>query len=174
MVDTNTKFMSLFLSTKSSDSCLCSNYQPVELLREHISKRIRESKKIKKNLALISKYNVGHELYQCNFCQQYWQHSIAWNWNGKSYFFKVPEIAILEWKAEAYVSPADLLIHSAMMSDYFKDNMFVESSKNCRKESCNQNALSNDVLCRSHFIESLQNFGMLPPEPKGRIFKPYS
>lgn len=105
--------------------------------------------------------------------QQLWQLSNAWNWGGKNYLFKVPYIETKDWTDNPYMSPADMIIYSVSMEEYFKRNKFTESGKACKIENCNKKSLSNNVLCKEHFIESLQKVGLLPQPPQGRMFAPY-
>gem|GEM_PF-6558575 len=100
--------------------------------------------------------------------------NVAWNWGGKEYLFQIPDITPGDWLNEQFMSPAEMLTFSALTGDYFKVNKFVESKRRCQKEECHRMALENNVLCRNHFIESLQRVGLLPKEPKGKIFEPYS
>lgn len=154
--------------------CTCKEYSDLELSRDVISKRIKESKKIKKHLEIKSKSDKGHHLYQCKFCKQLWQLSSAWNWGGKDYFFKIPKTEIEKWNENPFVSPADMTIFSASMNLYFERHKLIESENICRRENCEQKAILKDVLCKKHFIESLQKIGNLPKYPEGKIFEPYT
>ncbi len=154
--------------------CNCETYQPIELTREQITKRIKNNKKILKTLDKLANSENGNILYQCSICGQLWQESGAWNWGGKTYFFQVPKIEIEDWKNEQFMSPADMLIYSALMSDYFERNKLIESEDNCRRENCDNKSIVGNVLCKMHFIENLQKIGNLPQKPSGRIFEPYS
>jgi hypothetical protein len=154
-------------------TCECSTYSDLELIRESIDKRIAVAKKIKRPLRLMAESPEGDSLYKCDVCQQLWQGSRAWNWENKEYLFKVPNIAVADWKEEFFARPDQMLIYSGRMYDYFEKNKFVVSDTRCRKEGCGNNALVNNVLCKEHFIQSLQQFGMLPERPQGRMFSPY-
>tara|TARA_R110002049_G_scaffold80951_5_gene205866 strand:+ start:923 stop:1417 length:495 start_codon:yes stop_codon:yes gene_type:complete len=155
-------------------SCTCKEYSDLELSRDVISKRIKESKKIKKHLEIKSKSDKGHHLYQCEFCNQLWQLSSAWNWGGKDYLFKIPKINIEKWNENPFVSPADMTIFTASMNLYFERHKLIESENICRRENCERKAILKDVLCKKHFIENLQKIGNLPKYPEGKIFEPYT
>ena len=157
-----------------TNSCNCKSYRPLELARDQISRRIKESKEILKTLESQAKANDGTVLYRCKFCGQFWQESIAWNWGGKNYLFKVPETSTSDWLDEQFISPAEMLIYSALMADYFNMNKFIESKTRCQNEKCDRMAVERNVLCQHHFIESLKRVGLLPKEPRGKIFEPYS
>jgi hypothetical protein len=157
-----------------STTCSCAKYLPLELSRDQVEKRIKESQVIQKSLDLQCESPNGHSLFQCKFCKQAWQLSSAWNWGGKTYVFKVPNIEISEWLDNPYVSPADMLIYSALVDEYLAKNNLIASDKSCKIENCREKALMKNVLCKYHFIESLQKVGLLPKPPVGRIFAPYS
>ncbi|MBL0743035.1 hypothetical protein [Chryseolinea lacunae] len=154
-------------------ACKCSTYPDLELIRESIDKRIAITKGIKKQLQFLSESPSGDSLYKCAVCQQLWQNSRAWNWGNKEYVFKVPNIDVADWMIESFALPDQMLIYSATMNDYFKKNTLVESDKGCQKNGCGNNALLNNVLCREHFIQNLQQFGLLTKFPRGRMFSPY-
>lgn len=158
----------------NAHDCCCKNYGPLELTREQITNRIKENNKIASALEKISTSEKGDNLYKCKVCGQFWQKSLAWNWGGKSYLFKVPAISIEDWQTEPYMSPADMLIYTAGMSDYFAKNKFTESNDKCRVENCTNQSVTNDVVCLTHLIENLQKFGNLPKKPSGKIFEPYN
>jgi hypothetical protein len=160
--------------TEKTDKCNCVNYRPLELSRDQISKRIKESEEILKTMEPQAETSDRVVLYRCRSCGRFWQKNVAWNWGGKEYLFQIPETTPSDWLNEQFMSPAEMLIYSALTSDYFKANKFVESKRTCQKEECDRMALENNVLCGHHFIESLQRVGLLPREPKGKIFEPYS
>ena len=81
---------------------------------------------------------------------------------SKNYLFKVPDIETNDWIDNPYISPADMTIYSASMAEYFRKNKFTESDNACKIENCNKKSLSSNVLCKEHFIESLQKAGLLP------------
>jgi hypothetical protein len=156
-----------------STSCACAKYPPLELSRDQIDKRIKATKNILRHLDLRGESPKGHSLFQCKSCKQFWQLSNAWNWGGKNYLFKVPDIETSDWIDNPYISPADMTIYSASMEEYFRKNKFKESDNACKIENCNKKSLSNNVLCKEHFIESLQKIGLLPQPLQGRMFAPY-
>jgi hypothetical protein len=154
-------------------SCKCSEYEHLEFRRAAISKRIRQSKKLKKTLQMIVEHGAGeHKLLKCPECDQYWQSSRAWNWGNDEYLFKVPDITSDEWLQEPYIQPDELLIYDAVMRNYM-DQEFPESSRQCRVADCDEHALTVSVFCLWHHIESLQESKVLPKEPDGRWFPPY-
>lgn len=155
-------------------TCNCKKFLPLQLLRDQITLRIKETKNILITLDELGKAAGGNVLYKCNICGQFWQRSSAWNWSGKNYLFQVPATDVADWKAEQYVSPADILIYNASMEDYFGRNKFTESKDNCRVEGCNSKAIVGDVVCKKHLIENFQKNGILPKEPTGKIFEPYT
>ncbi len=156
-------------------SCDCEKYQHLELYRESIDKRIKQTKKIKRNLDLIAGDPKYHPLlWKCSVCKQFWQSAGAWNWGAKEYIYKIPEILIEDWLKESFVKPDELLIYFAMLENFEDKNAFFEREIKCRDENCNNNAIKYSVFCKQHHIESLQNSGVLPSFPKGRIFEPYS
>ena len=121
----------------------------------------------------IAESNNTNILYRCTKCGQYWQQSSAWNWGGKTYLFKIPETNIEDWQKEQFKSPADMLIYSALMNDYFKKNEFIDTDIKCSIQECNNNSVQRSVLCKKHFIENLQKVRILPKEPLGKMFGPY-
>ena len=166
--------MNIFKLFREDDKkCNCNKIGDLTLERDEISKRIKGSKKIAKTLIPLAKHSDQTTLHSCNICGQYWQHSLAWNWNGKSFFFKVPKTTVNEWQTEKYVSPSDLIIYNSLMKDYFSKNNLTDSNNPCKKESCSNKALNQNVLCRIHFIKNLQNMSMLPQTPEGKYFEPY-
>src|SRR5687768_571342 len=97
-------------------SCDCSKYGPVKLDRKSISKRINESKSLRKKLTLIAEYRTEagwHDLYRCAECGQLWQESLAWNIGGRVYLFQVPHLDVAAWLMEPYVQPYDLMMYGA-------------------------------------------------------------
>lgn len=84
------------------------------------------------------------------FCGQFWQKSIAWNWGGKHYLFKIPETTTDDWLKEQFMSPAEMLIYSSLMAEYLKMNKFIESKTRCQNEECDRVAIEKNVLCKHH------------------------
>lgn len=154
--------------------CACGRYEHLELLRKCIDRRIKETKKLRKQCELLAEHENGlDKLLRCTPCGQYWQSSRAWNWDNKEYMFKVPEIEIAEWLSVPYIRPDQMLIYSAVMQDYFERNTFAETDNECRAERCNRRTITLSVFCTEHHIESLQRAGALPSDPMGRWFLPY-
>ena len=59
------------------------------------------------------------------------------------------------------------------MEDYFSKNTFKEIDIKCKILECNNKSIDKGVLCKTHFIENLQEFNLLPKMPKGKLFEPY-
>jgi hypothetical protein len=155
--------------------CNCKNYTTLELYRDQISKRIKESRGIIKTLDLKAEVDNGVTvLFQCPVCGQFWQKSMAWNWGGKDYLFQIPQTNITEWLTEQFMSPSDMLIYSAQMTDYFSKNKFIDSTRRCKNNDCAGMAIEGSPLCKKHFVDNLQEVGLLPKKPSGKIFEPYS
>ncbi|MGI8387811.1 hypothetical protein [Robertmurraya sp. P23] len=154
--------------------CVCDNYKDLDLQRNDISKRIKESKLLKTHLKTIVKpKNSKDKLYQCDICNQFWQGSFAWNFGNVEYLFKVPFTEIVEWENEHYIAPDKILIYLALMERYLKENAFRTSNHVCKKENCFNKSLEGVNFCLEHHIKSLQNIGNLPKEPQGELFPPY-
>lgn len=154
--------------------CSCSDYEDLEFLRKVISKRIKETRSLKKFLVLVAEHpDKEHKLYRCNECGQLWQSSRAWNWGNDEYLFKVPQTETDAWKSEVFVQPDELLIFTASVSDFLKRNTFTENDTSCSVSGCERKAVSGSVSCLRHHIESLQRARTMPSYPTGRWFKPY-
>jgi hypothetical protein len=157
--------------------CNCSKYQPIELSRKSVNKRIRQTKEIMLQLDVLAE-DKGEDSYlkllRCRVCAQFWQNGREWNFAYKEYLFQVPETEVADWLEEPYVQPAALMLYSAMMHNYFEQNKFEEGSSKCRKESCESKAIKSGAFCLQHHIESLQDVRLLPKLPLGKIFPPYS
>ncbi|RSD27800.1 hypothetical protein [Mesobacillus subterraneus] len=155
-------------------NCGCDSVKDLTLQRNDISKRIKESKMLKKRFRLIAKHSNGEEkLYVCNECNQLWQGSYAWNFGNGEYLFKIPSIEIKKWEVEHYTAPDEILMYLALMDRFLTENTFVASEENCRKENCNNKAVKGLNLCLEHHIKSLQYIGNLPKTPKGKLSDPY-
>lgn len=155
-------------------TCICENYKVLELQRNDISKRIKESKLLKKQLTTISKHNNGEaRLYKCDVCNQIWQGNYAWNFGNGEYLFRVPFTEIVEWESNPYVAPDEILIYLSIMERFLYGNTFRLSIQVCKKENCNNKSLEGTHFCFEHHIISLQNIGNLPKEPTGKLFPPY-
>lgn len=155
-------------------ACQCSQYQPIELSRKSVHKRIRESKEIMPTLVLLAeKAEEDLKLLKCPDCGQYWQSNREWGFRYKEYVFQVPEIEVAEWLSQPYIQPAALMLYSAMMETYFERTTFEESSNECRVKGCKEKALKLSACCRQHHIEQLQRADLLPEFPTGKLFPPY-
>jgi hypothetical protein len=155
-------------------NCECAKFEPIELYREAVSKRIKQTKKLKHELETIATHNLGeHRLLRCRVCGQHWQLSRAWNWGNPEYLFAVPKIDPDQWLIEPYVQPDELLIYSAVMHDYMERCTFVQKEEECRAVGCTNRAVRFSVFCLEDHIISLQNASVLPKLPQGRWFAPY-
>lgn len=158
----------------SSGKCTCTQYKDLELTRDAISKRIKETKKIVHTLRLnVTNNNGTDKFYQCPQCGQNWQESNAWNWGSKNYVFKVPKLSLEEWQKELYVRPDQLLLYDALMHRFTEGKQFKNTNSHCQMKDCSDYAIEMSVVCLKHHIEMLQNIGNLPKEPTGRWFLPY-
>jgi len=154
--------------------CDCSEYQPISLDRESVSRRIRQSPAIRKRLFQIAE-NAGLRicLLRCAECGQFWQSGHEWNFADEEYLFQVPPIEIPDWLLESYRQPAAMLIYSAVMRSHFERVKYETTDSPCRFEGCHLRATRFSIFCRDHHIESLQQLGKLPKKPVGRLFPPY-
>ena len=163
------------LSDKTTAGCECAAYGHLELDRESINQRIRDTPSIKQRLDAIAHHSAGGAaLLRCRACGQLWQSSRAWNWGSKEYVFKVPDIPAGEWLRQPYVQPDSLLIYAAVMADFLECNDFAASAGQCRVEGCQNNAIEGVGACLEHHIAALQDIGALPTLPRGRRFAPYA
>lgn len=154
-------------------NCNCSKYDDLEMLRKVISKRIRESKELKKRLTpLVESYDKEHQLWTCNECGENWQSSLAWNWGNEFYLFKVPQISKKDWLENPYVQADELLTYVASMSKFLSQE-FEQGSDICKKADCNENAVKGLTMCLKHHVENLQKSNMIQEQPIGRWFDPY-
>jgi hypothetical protein len=154
--------------------CECTLYRPIELDRQSVNRRIKQSPGIRNRLTPVAENTkLRLELFRCSNCGQLWQSGHEWNFADQEYLFQVPEIGIQEWETEPYQQPAAMLIYSAVMRDFFARSKFEVGTSPCRIKDCDQSALQLSVFCRDHHIESMQQQGRLPKAPAGRIFPPY-
>ena len=154
--------------------CNCEHYPAPALSRREITRRIRQTRTIRPTLAVRRKQANGIlTLLQCPSCASFWHESLAWNWGGKQYLYRVPPISEEEWLTEPYVQPHELLVYGASMADYLETNEFVESNRQCRFEECHDNAIDGLALCLHHHLAALRQVGLLHKIPIGRLFAPY-
>jgi len=155
-------------------SCDCSDYPPIELDRQSISRRIKQSPPIRKRLTQIAEHpDLRLYLFRCPVCGQLWQSGHEWNFGDREYLFHVPPIEVADWQREPYQQPAAMMIYSAVMRDFCARAMFETGESTCRAADCTQRAIRFTVFCRDHHIESLRQLGQLPKKPVGRLFPPY-
>jgi hypothetical protein len=154
--------------------CDCTNYPPIELDRQSISRRIKQSPQIRKRLTQIAEHpELRLFLFRCPECGQLWQSGHEWNFADREYLFHVPPVEVADWQREPYQQPAAMMIYSAVMRDFCARATFESGESQCRAAGCTQRALRFSVFCREHHIDSLQQRGQLPKKPVGRLFPPY-
>jgi hypothetical protein len=155
-------------------SCDCTQFRPIELDRESINQRIKQSPVIRKRLTQIAEH-TGLRLYlfRCPDCGQLWQSGHEWNFADREYLFQVPPIDVADWQAEPYQQPAAMMIYSAVMRDFCVRATFEPRDEKCRAEGCSEQSTRFSVFCRRHHIESLLKLGKLPKSSVGRLFPPY-
>lgn len=157
----------------SSPKCDCGAYPHLTLDRKAILKRIKQSKTLKARLEIVTKdLGLGIALFRCPICGENWQSGREWNLENEEYLFRVPPIMSEEWQREHYQQPAAIMIHSALMADYYS-RPFKASTEKCHAEDCEERASALGVFCRKHQVEELQRAGQLPKPPPGRMFGPY-
>lgn len=170
---THNKALNVKMET-TVEKCKCAEFEDLEMLRKVISKRIKESKKLKKVLNLLTKSEDGeHVLMNCKSCGQYWQSSRAWNWGNDPYLFRVPEIKNADWRQEPYVQPDELLVYVASLQDILSQSNFEPKNEPCRMKGCEQSAIKGLANCLEHHVQNLQKINQLPQNPEGRWFPPY-
>ena len=154
--------------------CDCTKFQPIELDRQSITQRIKQSPAIRKRLTQIGE-NTDLRLYlfRCPDCGQLWQSGHEWHFSDREYLFQVPTIQVADWLTEPYRQPAAMMLYSAIMRDFFARCSFDPTDALCRSEGCLEKAIRFSVFCRHHHVESLQQNQKLPKEPIGRMFPPY-
>src|SRR5688572_19063561 len=100
-------------------TCDCSKYQPIELDRKSVNRRIKESAAIQRGLTqLADNPELRIALYSCPECGQFWQSGWEWNFGGQTYLFQVPPVEVADWQRDPYAQPAAMMIYTAMMRDY--------------------------------------------------------
>jgi hypothetical protein len=155
-------------------SCSCDSAVPLELTRESISKRAKETRKRKRALIPLADHSDReHQLLQCVACGRLWQRASAWNWGAKEYLFIVPHIEVAEWHERPFVDPDELLLWAVTLDRFIRQGNIRTTSNTCREEGCDRRAIDYSVLCLRHHIENLQSVRVLPQTPSGRFFHPY-
>lgn len=155
-------------------NCDCSQFQPIELDRQSITRRIKQSPAVRKRLMQVAEHpGLRLYLFQCPECGQFWQSGHEWNFADKEYLFHVPSIETADWLNEPYLQPASMMIYSATMRRFWENADFTTSESQCRADDCTERAIRFVALCRRHHIESLQRMRQLPESPVGRLFPPY-
>jgi hypothetical protein len=155
-------------------SCDCSQFQPIELDRTSITKRIKQSPTLRKRFTAISENaELRLTLFRCPHCAQLWQSGHEWNFADQEYLFQVPPIEIEEWQRESYRQPAAMMIYSVSMQTFLPNCVSDPSGPKCRVEGCPKLVVKHSVFCPEHHIESFERVGRIPKRPVGRLFPPY-
>ncbi|MCI1187033.1 hypothetical protein MON38_06350 [Hymenobacter sp. DH14] len=155
-------------------NCTCFQYSALELDRRSINKRIKATAAILKPLVLLAENpTLRLKLLRCPHCAQHWQTGWEWSLRGSEYAYHVPEIDLADWQQEPYLQPAAWMVYGAMMEPYYAKNTFEPSNKPCGVAGCPHRAIRFSGVCEPHHVEQLQQFGMLPKRPVGRLFPPY-
>jgi hypothetical protein len=154
--------------------CDCAEFQPIELDRRSITRRIKQSPPIRKRLTRIAENaETRLGLFRCPERGQLWQSGHEWHFADREYLFHVPPIEVTDWLIEPYQQPAAMFTYSAAMEIFCARATFEARDSPCRADGCAQRAIRLSVFCREHHIESLQQAGRLPKKPVGRLFPPY-
>lgn len=131
-------------------------YPHIPFERSAVTRRAKETPEILRGLELVAEHVDGeHKLYRNPGNGELWQRSNAWNWGAKPYCFLVPAIATEDWKQEPFVDPDEMLIFTAVMSQFLA-----------------QPSVRQMANLKAH-VENLQQVKMLPRYPTGRWFGPY-
>jgi len=158
-------------------SCQCASFRPLELSRDQILKRLRETKRIKKTLDVLVQDESEHvALYRCRDCGSFWQSGRQWGFGRDGfdeYLFQVPAISIEEWQREHYRQPAAMMVYSVAMSERYGWTPPPERDVQCEEVGCGRKAIRFSVHCLEHDIAHGRLVGSVPPEPRGRMFPPY-
>jgi hypothetical protein len=155
-------------------SCRCDTTRPLELTREAISQRAKQTRELKRVLAVLTDHpDREHQLRRCETCGQLWQRANAWNWGAKEYFFIVPPVETQAWLDLPFVDPDELLIWVSTIDGFVRKGDFRPGPRQCAEAACHHSAIQYSVLCIAHHIASLQAVHILPPTPRGRFYAPY-
>lgn len=139
-------------------NCDCSQFQPLELDRQRITRRIKQSPALRKRLAQIAEHpDLRLYLFRCHDCGQFWQSGHGWNFANKEYLFQVPSIETADWLNEPFQQPAAMMIYSAQMQDFWEKADLAPTDSQCRADGCTERAIRFVALCRRHHIESMQH-----------------
>lgn len=148
--------INVFLDNRGIMACDCIDYPPIELDRQSILRRIKQSQQIGKRLTQIADHpELRLFLFRCPECGQLWQSGHEWNFADREYLFHIPSIEVADWLREPYQQPAAMMIYSAVMRDYCSRATFETGDSPCRHDGCTERAVSLSVFCRNHHIESL-------------------
>jgi hypothetical protein len=95
--------------TTMGKPCSCASYKDLELLRDDVTTRIRQTKKLRQSFQRINGTEGKRDvLYKCMSCGQLWQDSVAWGWDTEDdprYLFRVPTVSVNEWIQLPFVRP---------------------------------------------------------------------
>jgi hypothetical protein len=154
--------------------CDCASFEDMQLTRDAVDHRARQTKSLKQRLQLEAKHpDDEHLLFTCTECGQTWQRSLAWNWGNKEYLFRVPPIDTKEWVNVPFVQPDELVIFAAVLARYLSRGCSTPTGQQCRRDGCPNSAVKLSLFCVRHHIENLQRIHTFPQSPVGRWFGPY-
>jgi len=160
--------------TNMGKGCSCASYKDLELLRDDITTRIKQTKKLRPSLQRIDGAEGKRDaLYKCESCGQLWQDSIAWGWDTEDdarYLFRVPTVSVGEWIRLPFVRPHELLAFAAAVERVTEG--MTEKDEPCQTIGCTRRAVTHSVFCLRHHIESLQKIRSVQLL-SGRWFPPY-
>jgi hypothetical protein len=161
--------------TNMGKGCGCASYKDLELLRDDVTTRIKQTKKLRPSLQRIDGTDDKRDaLYKCECCGQLWQDSYAWGWDTEDdprYLFRVPTVSVSEWIQLPFVRPHELLVFAADI-ERITEGM-TEKDEPCQTIWCTRKAVTHSVFCLRHHIESLQKLRSVPLL-SGRWFPPYN
>lgn len=154
-------------------TCRCSEFGPIELGRQSVFKRIRESREFSEFLQPVARDGKRRELWRCPTCGEMWQSGRVLGFGGQ-HLFRVPLIAAEDWRREPYADPAEMVVFAGWLQNFVQAiDVQNQSHKLCAAPDCSGYALSLSLFCARHHIEMLQRAGVLPAPPRGRLFAPY-
>lgn len=155
-------------------TCRCSEFEPIELGLQAVFKRIRESRGLSVFLRLVARDEENRrELWRCPACGEAWQSGRVWSYGGQ-HLFRVPPLAVEDWRREPYIDPAEMVNFASWLQTFVQNlKPQDQSHKLCATLGCSGAALSLSLFCPCHHIAMLQRAGVLSSPPSGRLFAPY-
>jgi hypothetical protein len=114
------------------EPCDCDKFEPIELDRTSILRRIKQSDQVSEGLLIVAENEkLRITLYRCESCGHFWQSGWDWAFQGKIYYFQVPPISTEDWLRESYVQPASLMVYNAVMAAFAERATLVRSDRLC-------------------------------------------